>query len=92
MARQLGASSALTAVGFEAPTAKLRALAWASVFGDPSRMVDLAWAAAHRRGCELNMTAKVSIFAGQNSPWNRHYIYGFLHRIVDGKDSNTFLV
>jgi hypothetical protein len=67
MVRRLGASSTLMAVGSEAPLAKPRALAWASVFGDPSGTVDLARAAAHRRGGELNMVARVSIFAGQNS-------------------------
>jgi hypothetical protein len=58
----------MMAVGSGAHLAKLRAPAWASVFGDPSGMVDLAWAAAHRCGGELNMVAWVSIFAGQNSP------------------------
>jgi hypothetical protein len=56
------------AVGFGAPPAKPRALAWASVFGDPSRTVDLARAVAHRRSGELNTTARVSIVAGQKSP------------------------
>ena len=64
---QLGSSSASTAVGFGAPPAKPRAPAWASIFGDPSRMVDLARAVAHQRGGELNTAARVSIFAGQNS-------------------------
>jgi hypothetical protein len=50
-----------------APPAKLRAPAWASVFSDPSGIVDFAWAAAHRRGSELNTAARVSIFVGQNS-------------------------
>jgi hypothetical protein len=50
-----------------APPAKPRAPAWASVFGDPSRMVDLAPVAAHKHGCELNKAARVSIFVGQNS-------------------------
>jgi hypothetical protein len=68
MASQLGASSTSLAVGSEAASAKPRALAWASVFGDPSGMVDLAWAVAHRRGGELNTMVRVSIFAGQNSP------------------------
>jgi hypothetical protein len=68
MARRLGASSASMAAGSGAPPAKPRAPAWASVFGDPSRMVDLARAMAHRRSSELNMAARVSIFAGQNSP------------------------
>jgi hypothetical protein len=56
------------AVGSEAPLAKPRAPAWASVFGDPSGTVDLAWVVAHRRGGELNTVARVLIFAGQNSP------------------------
>jgi hypothetical protein len=55
-------------MGSEDPLAKPRAPMWASVFGDRSRTVDLARAAAHRRGGELNMAARVSIFAGQNSP------------------------
>jgi hypothetical protein len=54
--------------GSGAPPAKLRAPAWASVFGDPSGMVNLAWAAAHWHGGEPNTAARVSIFAGQNSP------------------------
>jgi hypothetical protein len=56
------------AEGSRAPPAKLRVPAWVSVFGDPSGIVDLARAAAHRRGGELNTMARVSIFAGQNSP------------------------
>jgi hypothetical protein len=56
------------AVGSGAPLANPMALAWASVFGDPSGMVDLTRVAAHRHVGELNMTARVSIFAGQNSP------------------------
>jgi hypothetical protein len=56
------------AVGSGPPPAKPRAPAWASVFGDPSGIVYLARAAAHRRGGELNTAARVSIFAGQNSP------------------------
>jgi hypothetical protein len=56
------------AAGSRAPSAKLRALAWASVFGDPSRMVDLARAVAHRRSGELSTTTRVPFFAGQNSP------------------------
>jgi hypothetical protein len=54
--------------GSEAPPAKPRAPAWAAVFGDPFGAVDLARAAAHRHGSELNMVARVSIFADQNSP------------------------
>jgi hypothetical protein len=56
------------AAGSGALPAKSRAPAWASVFDDPSGTVYLAWMAAHRRGCELNTTTRVSIFAGQNSP------------------------
>jgi hypothetical protein len=55
------------AASFGAPLAKPRAPAWASVFGDRSKMVGLARAAAHRRGGELNTADRVSIFAGQNS-------------------------
>jgi hypothetical protein len=55
------------AVGSRAAPAKPREPAWASIFSDPSKMVDLAWMAAHRRGGELNTVARVSIFAGQNS-------------------------
>jgi hypothetical protein len=54
--------------GSGAPPAKLRAPAWASVFSDPSGMVNLARAAAHWHGGEPNTAARVSIFAGQNSP------------------------
>jgi hypothetical protein len=56
------------ATGSWAPPAKPRAPAWALVFGDPSGAVDLAWAVAHQCGGELNTAARVSIFAGQNSP------------------------
>jgi hypothetical protein len=66
-ARRLGASSASMAVGSGAPSAKPRAPAWASVFGDPFEMIDLARAAAHWCGAELNTMARVSIFVGQNS-------------------------
>jgi hypothetical protein len=72
--RRLNASSASMAVGSEAPLAKPRAPAWPSVFGDPFGMVDLARAAAHQHSGELNMAARVSIFLGQNSPYNGHYI------------------
>jgi hypothetical protein len=65
---RLGASSVSMAAGSGAPPAKPRAPTWASVFGDPSRTVDLARAMARRRGGELNTVASLSIFAGQNSP------------------------
>jgi hypothetical protein len=67
-AGQLDASSTSMAAGSGAPPAKPRALAWASIFGDPSGTVDLARAAAHQRNVELNMSARLSIFADQNSP------------------------
>jgi hypothetical protein len=57
-----------TVAGSEAPPTKPRAPTWVSVFGDPFRTVDLAQAVAHLRGGELNTAARVSIFAGQNSP------------------------
>jgi hypothetical protein len=66
--RRLSASSASMAAGSGAPQAKPRAPAWASVFNDPSRTVDLARAVAHQHGSELNMAARLSIFAGQNLP------------------------
>jgi hypothetical protein len=56
------------AAGSGAPPAKPWAPAWESVFGDPSRTVDLARAVAHRRSGKLNMMTRVSFFAGQNSP------------------------
>jgi hypothetical protein len=66
--RRLGASTVSMATGSGAPPAKPKAPAWASVFGDPSRMVDLARVVAHQRCDEFNTTARVSIFVGQNSP------------------------
>jgi hypothetical protein len=66
--RRLGASSALMAAGSWPPLAKPRAPVWASIFGDPCGMVDLARVAAHRHDGELNTAARVSIFVGQNLP------------------------
>jgi hypothetical protein len=40
----------------------------AVVFGDPSETVDLARAAAHRRGGELHTAARVLTIVDQNSP------------------------
>jgi hypothetical protein len=68
--RKLGIDGA----GSGTPPAKPRAPAWASVFGDPSAMVDLARAVAHRRSGELNTTSRVSICASQNLSLNGHYI------------------
>jgi hypothetical protein len=73
-AGRLDASSASMTAGSGAPPARPRAPAWASVFRDPSGTVDLARAVAHQPGGELNTTARVSIFANQNSPYNGHYI------------------
>jgi hypothetical protein len=67
-ARRLGATSASMAAGSGAPPAKPRAPAWVSFFGDRYGTVYLARAVAHWRGGELNTAARVSIFAGQNSP------------------------
>jgi hypothetical protein len=66
---RLSASSASMAAGSGAPPAKLRAPAWASVFGDPSGMVDLARAVAHRCGGELNTAARVSKFDVERAPY-----------------------
>jgi hypothetical protein len=49
----LGASSASMAMGSGDPPAKPRAPAWASFFGDPSGMINLARAVPHRCGGEL---------------------------------------
>jgi hypothetical protein len=65
--RRLGASSTSMVAGSGPPLAKPRAPVWASVFGDPSGMVDLARAVTHRRGGKLNTAARVLIFTGQNS-------------------------
>jgi hypothetical protein len=54
-------------MGSGAPSTKPKAPSWASVFDDPSRMDDLVWVVAHRRDGKLNMTARDSIFAYQNS-------------------------
>jgi hypothetical protein len=51
-----------------APLVKIKAPKGAAVFGDPSGMVDSARAAAHRRGNELHMTARVLTIVDQNSP------------------------
>jgi hypothetical protein len=61
-------------MGSGAPPAKPRAPAGASVFGDPFGAVDLARAEEHRRDGELNTTARVSIFAGQNLSYNGNYM------------------
>jgi hypothetical protein len=65
---RLNANSTSMAVGSGAPLAKLRAPAWVVVFGDPSGMVDSAWAVAHQRCSELHMAARVLTIADQNSP------------------------
>jgi hypothetical protein len=72
--RQYGSSSTSMEEGSEAHPAKPRATVWASVFGDPFGTVDLARTVAHRCGGELNTVTRVSIFEGQNSSGNMHYI------------------
>jgi hypothetical protein len=67
-ARRLGASSASMAASSGAPPAKPKAPAWVVIFGETPGAVDLARAATHQCGGELNTTARVSIFAGQNLP------------------------
>jgi hypothetical protein len=64
MVRRLGSSLASMTVRSGAPSAKPRAPSWASIPGDPSETVDLAWAVAHRCGGELNTSTRISIFAG----------------------------
>jgi hypothetical protein len=66
--RWLDASLASMVAGSRAPSSKPRAPAWAAVFGETPGVVDLARAVAHWRSSELNTMARVSIFAGQNSP------------------------
>jgi hypothetical protein len=65
-AGRLGLSSVSMAAGSGAPPAKLRAPACAAVFGDPSKMIDLAREAAHQRGSELHTAARVLTIADQN--------------------------
>jgi hypothetical protein len=50
-----------------APLVKMKAPKGAAVFGDPSGMVDLSWAATPRRGGKLHIAARVSTIADQNS-------------------------
>jgi hypothetical protein len=44
---------------------KMKAPKGASVFVDPSGMVDSAWAVAHRCGSDIHMAARVSTIADQ---------------------------
>jgi hypothetical protein len=61
--------------GFEAPPAKPRAPAWASVFGDPSGIDDLARAVAHQRSGELTW------WLGFQSLWVKiHHRTGSIYR------------
>jgi hypothetical protein len=57
--RQFGWLWASTPASSSAPPVKMKAPKGAAVFGDPSRMVDSAWAAAHQRGGELHTVARV---------------------------------
>jgi hypothetical protein len=88
----VGWLQASTPASSGAPPVKMKTPKGAAVFGDPSGTVDSAQAVTHRCGGELHTVAKISTIADQNSPYNGHYIYDSLHRIVDDKDSNTFIV
>jgi hypothetical protein len=50
-----------------APLVKMKAPKGVAVFGDPSGMVDLSWAATPRRGGKLHIAARVLTIADQNS-------------------------
>jgi hypothetical protein len=67
MIRRFGWLRASTPACFGAPPVKMKAPKRAAVFGDPSEMVDSAWAVAHRCGGELHTTVRVSTIADQNS-------------------------
>jgi hypothetical protein len=58
---------AATSASFGAPPVKMKAPKGAVVFGDPSKTVDSAQAAAHRHVGELHMAARVSTIVDQNS-------------------------
>jgi hypothetical protein len=45
---------------------KMKAPKGVAVFGDPSGVVDLAWAAAHQHDGELHTTARVLTIVDQN--------------------------
>jgi hypothetical protein len=65
-ARRFGWLRASTLASSSALPVKMKAPKGAAVFGDPSEMVDLARAAAHRCGNELHTAARVSTIADQN--------------------------
>jgi hypothetical protein len=57
--RRFGWLRASTPASSGAPPVKMKAPKGVAVFGDPSGMIDSTWAAAHRRGGELHMAARV---------------------------------
>jgi hypothetical protein len=64
--RWIGWLQASTLASSSAPPVKMKAPKGVAVFSDPSRMVDLARAAAHRHGGELHTAARVSTIGDQN--------------------------
>jgi hypothetical protein len=68
MVRRFGWLWTSTLASFDAPPMKMKAPKGAAVFGDPSRMIDLARAVAHQCNGELHMTSRVLTIADQNSP------------------------
>jgi hypothetical protein len=68
MARQFGWLRASMSASSGAPPVKMKARKGVAVFSDRSDMVDLARAAAHRRGGELHTAARVSTIMDQNLP------------------------
>jgi hypothetical protein len=74
MARWFGWLRASMSASSGAPLVKMKAPKGASVFVDPSGMVDSAWAVAHRCGSDIHTAARVSTIADQNLLYNGYYI------------------
>jgi hypothetical protein len=68
MVRWFGWLRVSTPTSSGAPPVKMKGPKGLAVFGDPSGMVDSEWAAAHRRGSELHMIARVLTIADQKLP------------------------
>jgi hypothetical protein len=66
--RQFAWLRASTPANSGARPVKVKAPKGVAVFSDPSRMVDSAQVAAHRRGGELRTMARVLTSVDQNSP------------------------
>jgi hypothetical protein len=64
--RRFGWLRASTSASSDAPRMKMKAPKGVAVFGDPSGMVDLAWAVAHRHDDELHTTARILTIVDQN--------------------------